>query len=179
MNHQSFTLKSFPGQAPGFPLEITGAVARRAQILALRLEIRGELASLALPEAAARPARRDGLWQETCLEFFLAPESFPQYWEFNLSPAGHWNIYGFRSYRQGMREEKAVAALPFTVTREPAALLFNLEVDVSGFLPPNQTLNAAIAAVIKARDGALTYWALTHPGPRPDFHRRDAFIITM
>jgi hypothetical protein len=179
MSPRSFTLKPFPGEAARFPLEITGAIARRAHTLALRYDLRGDLAALALAEPTDRPYRRDGLWQETCFEFFLSPENFPQYWEFNLSPAGHWNIYSFRSYRQGRREETALTALPFTVIREPASLLLTLEVDVSGFIPSEHSIDVAIATVIKARDGALTYWALAHPGPRPDFHRRDGFFITL
>jgi hypothetical protein len=179
MNSRSFTLKPFPGEVPRFPLEITGTITRRAHILALHYELRGDLAALALPKPADRPARKDGLWQETCCEFFLAPENFPHYWEFNLSPAGHWNIYGFHAYRQGMHEETTLTALPFSVIREPASLLITLEVEVSGLIPPDQSLNAAIAAVIKAEDGALTYWALAHPGNQPDFHRRDAFLIEL
>jgi hypothetical protein len=179
MTSRSFTLKPFPGEAPRFPLEITGTITRREHILALRYELQGDLASLALPQPANRPARRDGLWQETCFEFFLAPENFPQYWECNLSPAGHWNVYGFRSYRQGMHEEQALTALPFTVVREPAALLLTLAVDVASLIPLDLSLDLAIAAVMKANDGTLTYWALAHPGPRPDFHRRDAFIIAL
>jgi hypothetical protein len=119
------------------------------------------------------------LWRETCLELFLAPENVPHYWEVNLSPAGHWNVYGFRAYRQGLHEEPALTALPFTVTREPAALSLALELDMTGLIFPDQALELAIAAVIQAVDGSLTYWALAHPGSRPDFHRRDAFVITL
>ena len=169
----------FPGKAPRFPLEITGSIARAASFLVLHYELRGDLAAVALPDPANRPARRNGLWQETCFECFLAYKDSSQYWEFNLSPASHWNIYGFEAYRQGMHEEAALTALPFTVIRETASLLLTLEVDVSGFIPVDRPLNAAIAAVIKAQDGELTYWALAHPGPRADFHRRDSFFIDL
>jgi hypothetical protein len=179
MISQSFTLRPFPGEAPRFPLEIAGAIGRRAPILSLRYELRGDLAALALPDPADRPARRDGLWQETCFEIFLAPRSSPQYWEFNLSPAGHWNVYAFEAYRQGMHEESTLTALPFSVLRTSASLLVTLEVDMSGFISSAQPLDAAISAVIKSQGGSLTYWALTHPGPQPDFHRRDTFIIEL
>ena len=36
-----------------------------------------------------------------------------------------------------------------------------------------------IAAVIKLAGGGLTYWALTHPGPQADFHRRDSFLVEL
>ncbi len=179
MTSRSFTLQPFPGKAPHFSLKITGTIAIRDLTLALRYELRGDLAVVALPKPADRPARRNRLWQETCCEFFLAPQNLPQYWEFNLSFAGHWNVYGFENYRQGMREEPALAALPFTVTQTSASLLLTLKVELSGFIPAGRPLGAAIAAVIQARDGTLTYWALAHPGPQPDFHRRDAFIINL
>jgi hypothetical protein len=177
MSPRSFTLKPFPGETPRLPLKITGTIARRDHIMALHYELRGDLAALVLPQPADQPARRDGLWQETCFEFFIAPRNFPQYWEFNLSPAGHWNVYGFQAYRQGMHAETALTALPFTVIKEPTSLLLTIEVKVAAFIPPDRPLDLAIAAVIKAQDGALTFWALAHPGPRPDFHRRDAFLI--
>ncbi len=179
MSPRSFTLKPFPGEAPRFPLKITGTIARRDTNLALCYELKGGLAAVALPKPADRPTRRHELWQETCFELFLGPRDSPQYWEFNLSPAGHWNVYGFEAYRQGMHEEAALTALPFTVIREAASLLLTLEVDVSGFIPVDRPLNAAIVAVIKAQDGELTYWALAHPGPRADFHRRDSFLIDL
>jgi hypothetical protein len=179
MSSRSFILKPFPGEAPRFPLQITGAIARHGHILRLRYELRGDLARVALPDPADRPARCDGLWQETCFEFFLAPENSPQYWEFNLSPAGHWNVYGFEDYRRDMHQELALATLPFAVAKDPASLLLTLEFDVSGFIPSALPWDIAIAAVIKAQDGTLTYWALAHPGPRPDFHRRDSFIIAL
>jgi hypothetical protein len=174
-----FTLKPFPGEAPRFPLQITGTIARHGHILALSYELRGDLAAVTLPAPAGRPARHHGLWEETCFECFLAYKDSSQYWEFNLSPAGHWNAYGFEAYRRGMHEEPALAALPFTVTRESASLLLTLEVDVARLFPRGQALDAAIAAVIKNQDSTLMYWALAHPGPQPDFHRRDSFLIRL
>jgi hypothetical protein len=179
MISRHFTLKPFPGEAPRFPLEITGTIARHRHILALRYELRGDLAAVTFLGPANQPARRDGLWEETCFECFLAYKDSSQYWEFNLSPAGHWNVYGFEAYRPGMHEEPALAALPFTVLRAPASLLLTLEVDVARLFLRGQALDAAIAAVIKAKDGTLTYWALVHPGPQPDFHRRDSFLIRL
>ena len=179
MTAQSFSLRPFPGSRPSFPLEITGSIARRGHILGLRYELRGDLAAVKLPEPAGFPARREGLWQETCLEFFLALQNSPRYWEINLSPAGHWNVYSFQGYRQGMAEEPALTSLPFTVQRGSASLLLTLEVDLAGLIPAAQTLDVAISAVIKDRDGEITYWALTHPGPQADFHRREAFFIKL
>jgi hypothetical protein len=46
-------------------------------------------------------------------------------------------------------------------------------------IPAEQALEVAISAVIKLRSGNVTCWALTHPGPEADFHRRDSFIIEL
>jgi len=78
-----------------------------------------------------------------------------------------------------MREEPALASLPFLVSRESTSLLVSLEVDLAGFIPAAPVLEAALAAVIMAEDGALTYWALAHPGPQADFHRREGFLIKL
>jgi hypothetical protein len=179
MNHGDFSLKPFSGEAPRFSLKITGAIARRGPSLALHYELRGNLAAVALPEPGDQPARRPGLWEETCCEFFLAPQNSPGYWEFNLSPAGHWNVYGFQGYRQGMQEEPAFASLPFDVQSRGDSWRLILEVDLARIIPADQALEAAICAVIKGKNGGLTYWALSHPGPQADFHRRDSFIIEL
>ncbi len=110
---------------------------------------------------------------------FLGARGSDWYWEFNLSPAGYWNVYRFAGYRQGMAEEVAFASLPFSVERGPESLILAVEVRLAGIVRADQGLDVGIAAVVKGRDGALTYWALAHPGPQPDFHRRDGFIIRL
>ncbi len=179
MSARGFRLYPFPGTTLRFPLEITGTITRRDRTLLLCYELRGDLGALLLPGPAANPVRLDGLWRETCLEFFLAPPDSPRYWEFNLSPAGHWNVYRFRDYRQGMAEDATFAALPFSVQPEPALWHLTAEIDLAGIIPAHQALAAAASAVITDRHLETTYWALTHPGPQPDFHWRDAFLIDL
>lgn len=36
-----------------------------------------------------------------------------------------------------------------------------------------------LSAVIKDRLGGVSYWALAHPGGKPDFHHADSFILTL
>ena len=179
MNGQSFSLQPFSPDTLLPDLTITGHIARRGHTLAIRYALRGSLAELAIPAAVDRPARQHGLWEETCFEFFLAIKDSPRYWEFNLSPAGHWNVYGFQAYRQGMEEEKAFRSLPFSVQRRLDSLLLALKFDLAGIVRAEQAIEVGIAAVIKLRDREVTYWALTHPGPQADFHRRDSFIIEL
>lgn len=178
MKHRHFSLQPFPA-ASAPPLKLTGALAREVDKLALTWELRGGLAQVAIPAPSTAPARRPGLWQETCFEFFLGVKGSPQYWEFNLSPTGHWNVYHFAAYRQGMAEETAFASLSMAVQSRPDSLRLALEVDLAKIVRAGQTLEVAISAVVKGRDGRLTYWALTHPGPQADFHRRDSFIVVI
>ena len=103
MNAQSFSLKAFPTAGPLPDVKITGAIARRSDIIAIHYVLNGALTQLVIPAAANVPVRKHGLWEETCFEFFLAVKNLPHYWEFNLSPAGHWNGYRFTAYRQGMQ----------------------------------------------------------------------------
>lgn len=40
-----------------------------------------------------------------------------------------------------------------------------------------QALDLGLTAVIETRDHRLTYWALRHPTPKPDFHNRQGFAL--
>jgi hypothetical protein len=179
MNDQCFSLQPFPTTGPLPCFQITGSIARRSNRFAIRYALLGPLAELVLPAPAPMPERKKGLWEETCFEFFLAVKDSPRYWECNLSPGGHWNVYRFAAYRQKMQEEAAVASLPFSVRIQTDALELALELDLNQIVQADQTLEAAISAVVKHQNGVVTYWALAHLGPQADFHRRDGFIVTL
>ena len=176
MSGRRFALGPFSLAGPGPQVEITGNLRRHANNLTICYDLRDPLAALAIPAPADLPARRHGLWEETCFELFLGVKHSPQYWEFNLSPGGHWNIYRFAAYRQGMQEETAFAALPFRVRRRWDSVRLTLELDLAKIVPAGRALEAGIAAVLKLAGGGVSYWALTHNGPQADFHRRDSFI---
>ena len=179
MKSLSFSLKPF--QAAGLPpqLEITGDIGRSFNKLSILYTLSGPLAELMVPAPEDDPLRKNGLWEETCFEFFLAPVNSEHYWEFNLSTSGHWNVYRFTSCREGMQEETAFTALPFSVLIYSGSLQLSLEVKLDKIVPTDQALKVGISAVIKTINGRMTFWALTHPGPQADFHRRDAFIIDL
>ena len=179
MKDQNFSLWPFQ-PADSLPhLKITGNIARRSNEFAIRYAIHGQLAELVIPKPTDIPARRNGLWEETCFELFLAVKHSPRYWEFNLSPAGHWNVYRFAAYRQGMQEEKAFVSLPFSVQREPDAMRLGLEIDLARIIPAGKSLEIAVSAVIKLMGEGMHYWALVHPCARPDFHHRESFIVAL
>jgi hypothetical protein len=177
MHPRRFFLKPFPGEGNPAGVTIGGSIARRADTLSVRCEVRGDLSKLSIPAAAEAPRRQDRLWEETCLELFLGTADSGEYREFNLSPSGHWNVYRFTRYREGMREEPAFTSLPFAVRRDPEALVLTAEIGIGKIVPAGKDLAAAVAAVIKTEDGGKSHWAPAHPASRPDFHRREGFAL--
>jgi len=134
---------------------------------------------VAIPAAAEAPRRQDRLWEETCFELFLGAADSGEYWEINLSPSGHWNVYRFDRYREGMREETDITSLPFDVRRDPEALLLAAEIGIGKIVPEGKDLAVGVAVVIGTIDGEKSHWAPVHPASRPDFHRRDGFALTL
>ncbi len=179
MKSRRFSLKPFLTADLPPDVKITGNISRSFNTLTVAYILIGPLRNLLIPVPAENPLRRNVLWVETCFEFFVAAKDSDRYWEFNLSPTGHWNVYRFTSYRQGMQEEPAFRTLPFSVHSQPDVFRLSAEIDLKRLIPSDQVLQAALSAVIKSIDGRLTYWALTHPGPQADFHRRESFIIEL
>jgi hypothetical protein len=175
----NFSLKAFHVPDPALPFTVTGTVERSANTFSICYVLRGALEGLIIPALRSKRLREPGLWNGTCCEFFLAIEGSPQYWEFNLSPSGSWNVYRFDDYRQGMKEERAFASVPFQVSPGTDSLVLSLTFDLGTIMRVDRALELAVSAVIQQRDGMLTYWALVHPGPQPDFHRREGFVIRL
>ncbi|SDH33815.1 DOMON-like domain-containing protein [Propionivibrio dicarboxylicus] len=174
------------GTHPTTPAPMVGSldvvVTRRADALELRYCLRGDIARLRVPGHES-PERRDGLWEHTCFEAFIAVAGQSAYREFNFSPAGHWAVYDFSATRQP-------AATPVTtapsIDSEGSAGRLELAVTLTAaHLPPDALaadLEIGLCAVIECvdmLDDALSYWALHHPGERPDFHRRDGFAFRL
>ena len=179
MNPEPFSLKPFPGTDDLPDLRITGTIVRRADLFSIEYAVTGDLSPLAIPAPAGSQVRSDRIWEETCLEFFLGLKDSEIYWEFNLSPAGHWNAYRFASYRKGMREEETIASLPFLVRTEPNCLRLSLEQNIGKIVREGKDIEVGICAVVRTVAGKASHWALAHPGHRPDFHRRDGFTLTI
>lgn len=173
----SFSLKPFLSDLSG--IDITGSIERSSNILAVSFSLIGDISKIMLPTPSTLPERRSEIWKETCFEIFIGLKNSNNYWEFNLSPARHWNVYLFSSYREGMQEEPAFTSLPFNVSINSETLLLSLEFDLDKINLTDKKINAGISAVIKHSDSRMTYWALTHAGERPDFHKRDRFIIEL
>jgi hypothetical protein len=154
-------------------------VERSRGILALRWVLGGATARLVLPPPPLPPRRADHLWEHTCFEAFLAPAGGDAYWELNLAPGGDWNVYRFDTYRAGMRAEPRATAPAVRLERASCGTVtVHATVDVRTI--PELTsaaLDVSLAAVLEASDGSLAYWALHHAAARPDFHRRQSFVM--
>lgn len=179
MTDHLFSLIPFP--APNIPnISITGNICLQSNIVDLRYSLTWNLEDIDLPPTSLHPGRKDELWKMTCFELFLALKGQPQYWEFNLSPSGDWNIYRMDAYRRiGFREEASIQWLPFDVRPEEGVLHLNALIDLNPIIEAGQFLEFGITSVIQTRDGNESYWALSHPAPAPDFHWRESFMIEM
>lgn len=177
MNEQLFSLGPFP--ALNVPdISINGEISLEDNIVNLHYSLTGKIEDVLLPKASLDHSRKDDLWKMTCFEFFLAVQDQPQYWEFNMSPSGNWNVYHMDAYRRvGFSEETAIQQLSFEMHKGTAEISLNTRVDLNPILPPGQVLEFGITAIIQARDGQETYWALGHPAPEADFHLRESFIL--
>ena len=154
----------------GIEVEVT----RSGDALALRYVAAGAIDAIILPEPAA-PARADELWKHSCFEAFLRSESEPGYLELNFAPSSQWAAYRFDSYRNGMAPAEVA---PPRIDVCAGAGRFELLATIA--LPPLRApVRLNLAAIVEARDGRKSYWALAHPPGDPDFHQPDCFVLEL
>ena len=158
-------------------VEVFADVRKVASRLQLEYEVRG--VSIARPKNSGPPSRMHELWQDTCFELFFGPKVAPNYWEINISPRGHWNIYHFDDYRSGMREEESYTALASCTEYQADCFKLSASIPLSTIVEDDVQLEAAPSVVLKSPDGSLSYWALAHSPARPDFHDRRHFLLEL
>ena len=125
--------------------------------------------------------RRDELWRHTCFEAFVQREDGEGYHEFNFAPSSQWAAYRFNGYRSGMAP--ALLARPPDVRTDRGGKYLRVAValDLAGLdgHPCDLSWRIGLSAVIEARDGRTSYWALAHPPGPPDFHHRHCFALQL
>jgi hypothetical protein len=178
MKEQTFSLKPFEGASPD--VEIKGRAVRDKNILTVHYELAGNLQDIDIPARNHKPSRVKGLWENTCFELFAAAGDESPYREFNLSPSGDWNVFRFERYEEhrrvaDLKEDPLFTALPFRTEKQPGTFSLDLGFSLEGIARTDQPLEIGISAVVKS--GTRSFWALAHSGPRPDFHRRDSFVL--
>jgi len=149
--------------------------------LRLQYWLEADLSRLRVPRAGAG-RRLDELWKHTCFEAFIASSGTAAYHEFNFSPSRDWAVYRFMGYRERMEPVPLADAPQIEVHQEEGRLRLDCSVAwlaPGGSRPAQAPLRVALAAVIEADDGRLSYWALRHPPGKPDFHHPDAFALEL
>jgi hypothetical protein len=142
MTGQSFSL--IPFSETNVPdISIQGKIHRQNNVLAIHYMVRGNIEDILLPSPSINPTRKEELWTTTCLEFFLAVKDSPEYWEFNFSPSGDWNIYHIDTYRRnGFREEMLIQRLQFEPHKNMSSFFLNAAVDLNSIIRVEQILEA-------------------------------------
>jgi hypothetical protein len=173
-------LAMHPASRCGVVQAVDVAIAREAPgALRISFRVDGQIDRLHLPKAAM-PMRADGLWQHSCFEAFLRANGADRYHEFNFSPSGAWAAYRFTGRRTGLVSPVMTAP---AIQTERAAGSFGLSVVIALAELPDlacaSAIHAGIAAVIEDEHGTLSYWALAHRSPQPDFHDPATFTLAL
>ena len=162
--------------SPAGPVEGVEAMAHRTAsgVLVVGYVVHGDISAISLPPARP-PSREDNLWKHTCFEAFVQAHGAQSYCEWNFSPSTQWAAYAFDRYREGMRNQPAVTPL-IELRAERRRYELKATIDVSEApLPRNVLWSVGLSAVIETGAG-LSYWALAHPAPQPDFHNAAGFV---
>lgn len=171
-------LSPHPTSPPTGISKVAAAVCRAGDGgLVFRYRLYGQLSLLRVPSPGAGQ-RRDGLWQHTCCEAFIAPLAAPAYREFNFSPSGDWAAYAFFATRQrDISADPGEEARPSIEQGLGSDCLELAATLPAAALPPLGCWRIGLSVIVEDDSGVLSYWALRHPSPRPDFHHRDAFAF--
>lgn len=181
MDYSHFTvplypyLQAYPAGVDALWVDVGVGTAGR---LRLSYRLKGNISSLRIPALQTAPGPADGLWQHTCFEAFLAPKQEERYQEFNFSPSGQWQTYEFLRYRERLQTPEQALLPKLNCRGEARGLCLTAELP-GNTLKPGQNYCLGLSTVLELENGELTYWALTHPADKPDFHHRDGFILTL
>jgi hypothetical protein len=169
-----FLLKPFEPHTSIDQISIDVNLERRPGELSLTYVIKGKWADLKVPPVSSPPQRKDFLWEHTCFECFLGVPESPSYCEWNFSPSGDWAHYEFLDYRKAKagdtnHEVYEISWMPMSA--QEAHLVVTIPILEEG------RLDVGLSAVLEMRSGQKSYWALRHAEGKPDFHRREDFLI--
>jgi len=164
---------------PYAPTEAVAAVdvhvsTEHPNALTFHYVVDADLTRLRIPPRT-ESTRADELWKHTCFEAFLRGDTGTAYIELNVSPSTQWALYAFDDYRQGMRPLSPPQP-PF-IDVEQAEGRFEARAYVR--LDTVSVTRVALAAIIEENTGHLSYWALNHPGHKPDFHHPESFTLQL
>ncbi|MDX2166617.1 MAG: DOMON-like domain-containing protein [Deltaproteobacteria bacterium] len=173
-------LPLLPHPSTPFAAALTVDVARDATTLRLEYVLQADLDRLLIAPAGAVRLGSD-LFRHTCCEAFIGLADGAAYDELNFSPSRQWAMHRFRAYRDGGPVEAPEWSPTLEVRTQGDTLTLRAGVPLAALSPafPTAPLRLALSAVLEARDGTLSYWALRHPAGRPDFHHHASFAVTL
>lgn len=168
---------------PSTPAQMVRAIAvsvrRLGSGLHMSFRLDGDIPRILVPPLAA-PRISTRLWQHTCFEAFIAVEGHQAYHEFNFAPSGEWAVYAFSGNRDGgpLADEMMRPQIAVRSNGGRLELDATVRLDLLSASHPHASLRAGLSAVIEASDG-ISYWALHHPGDKPDFHDAGGFALLL
>ena len=173
------TLVPHPATPPSEPFNVWANVEHAASLAAVASTNIwfgvGAAADRFIIPAQAEPERADELWQTTCFEAFLRPLGGETYSEWNFAPSGRWASYDFSGYREGMKPAEVDSA-PY-IRVEDNFTWWALGATIA--IPADTNWELGLSAVLEEKNGTKSYWALAHPGEKPDFHDAGCFAARL
>ena len=185
-------LQHHPDSPSAAVSQIDVDIARTHNTLTLRYIVTGNIGAIRIPPRAA-PTRTDELWRHTCFEVFVrippplagggqeaGAHPAQPYREFNFSPSTQWAAYSFTSHRKGWAPLEIASAPNIQSRANRTTFELAVALDLSALAPqPNAPLTLGLSVVIEETNGAMSYWALTHPKGKADFHHSDCFALSL
>jgi len=171
-----FNLLCHPATTPGIAdLKVWASIDHVAALAAVAstniwFGVGAPASRFVIPEAG-EPTRADELWKTTCFEAFLRPVGEAIYREWNFAPSGQWAAYDFSGYREGMIASET-GAEPY-IRMEDNLTWWALGATIP--VPADTNWELGLSVVLEEKEGAKSFWALRHPGEKPDFHDPGCF----
>ena len=161
------SFKLLPFHKNSFLDSIHGNIRFTDDEISITYQLSGSLADIDWPDSAGIAPREYGLWEATCLEFFIRPSGGQAYLEVNINPGGSWNCFSFTGLRTNMKESDELLLLNTIVKKNDHAA--SLEARLRWTASRAVQFTLGISAVI-CQQNCHHYYALAHMGDRPDFH---------
>jgi len=123
-------------------------------------------ADIILSPISKSPAFVEGLWEQTCFEFFYNNKKNPHHYvEWNFSPSYDWCCYEFENYR-GIPLKNKTSPPQINQNKKE----FQIELKVS------EEFNLFnLTCVLKTKDNQTHFFALKHRPEKADFHWQEAW----
>jgi hypothetical protein len=151
--------------APAITIEAIALIIATGAV-SFRYRVRGDIRRIHMP-AAGPTLRTDELWRHTCFEAFVKPKNEERYVELNFAPSSAWAAYSFDGYRLGMQPLPTIETPTIHCRGDGDSITLEATVRM-GSLRSDSAIG--LSAVIEDVEGEVSFWALTHPRAKPDFH---------